>query len=96
MIRHTVAFRLRHPAGSTEERAFLEASLPLASIPGVQQFEQLRQISPKSEYTFGFSMEFADDDAYQAYNVHPLHVAYVSDIWIPEVEAFQEIDYTSL
>jgi len=96
MIRHTVAFRLRHPAGSTEEVAFLTASLSLAEIPGVQQFEQLRQVSPKSEFTFGFSMEFADDAAYQGYNNHPAHTAYVSDIWLPEVEAFQEIDYTQL
>lgn len=96
MIRHTVVFRLRHPAGSTEEQAFLNAAKALASIPGVEQFEQLRQVSGKNDYDFGFSMEFADQAAYDAYNEHPTHVAFVSDIWIPEVEDFLEIDYTRL
>jgi hypothetical protein len=41
-------------------------------------------------------MEFADQAAYQGYNDHPVHVAYVRDRWIPEVEAFLEIDYTLL
>ncbi|MBX3582994.1 MAG: Dabb family protein [Rhizobiaceae bacterium] len=96
MIRHTVAFRLKHPRGSAEERSFLEAGRALADIPGVEAFEQLNQVSPKNNFHFGYSMEFADQDAYQAYNDHPDHVAYVRDRWIPEVEDFLEIDYTPL
>ena len=38
-------------------------------------------------------MEFDDEDTYQFYNEHPEHVAFVNDIWIPEVESWQEIDY---
>ena len=53
-------------------------------------------MSGKNDYDFGFSMEFADQAAYDAYNEHPTHVAFVSDIWIPEVEDFLEIDYTRL
>ena len=41
-------------------------------------------------------MEFADRKACQGYNEHPVHVAYVRDRWIPEVEAFLEIDYVPL
>jgi hypothetical protein len=96
MIRHTVAFRLKHPRGSAEEISFLAAGRALAEIPGVQRFEQLRQVSPKADYHFGYSMEFADQAAYDAYDAHPIHVAYVRDRWIPEVEAFQELDYTPL
>lgn len=96
MIRHTVAFRLKHPRGSAEERSFLEAGMALAKIPGVERFEQLNQVSPKNDFHFGYSMEFADRAAYQGYNDHPLHVAYVRDRWIPEVEDFLEIDYTLL
>jgi hypothetical protein len=59
MIRHTVAFRLRHPSGSPEERSFLDAATALAAIPGVERFEQLDQVSPKNSFGFGFSMEFA-------------------------------------
>lgn len=96
MIRHTVAFRLRHPLGSAEEVAFLEAALVLAAIPGVEKFEQLAQVSPKNDYRFGFSMEFADQAAYDGYNTHPDHVAFVENRWIPEVDDFLEIDYTPL
>ena len=94
MIRHTVVFRLRHAAGSEAEKAFLDDALVLARIPGVRNFERLNQVSSNNDYRFGFSMEFADRDAYQGYNDHPDHVAFVRDRWAPEVEAFLEIDYT--
>lgn len=96
MIRHTVVFRLKHPIDSAEERDFLDAALALAKIPGVENFEQLRQVSPKNDYTFGFSMEFADQAAYDGYNAHPDHVAFVEERWKGEVEAFLEIDYERL
>jgi hypothetical protein len=96
MIRHTVAFRLRHPSGSPEERSFLDAATALAAIPGVERFEQLDQVSPKNSFGFGFSMEFADQAAYDAYNTHPTHVAFVRDRWVPEVEDFLELDYAPL
>jgi hypothetical protein len=96
MIRHTVAFRLKHPKGSPAEAAFLADALVLAAIPGVTHFERLRQVSPKNEFDFGFSMEFADEAAYQGYNDHPDHVAFVRDRWVPEIEAFLEIDYVPL
>ena len=57
MIRHTVAFTLKHPHGSAAETAFLDAAKILAAIPGVEKFEQLRQVSAKNAYRFGFSMD---------------------------------------
>ncbi len=96
MIRHTAVFRLEHAAGSAAERDFLAANRALKSIPGVEAFELLRQVSPKNDFTFGISMEFADDAAYQGYNNHPAHVAFVRDRWVPEVTAFMEIDYVVL
>jgi hypothetical protein len=93
MIRHTVVFRLKHPRGSVAETAFLDAAKSLAAIPGVEKFEQLRQVSAKNDYAFGFSMEFADQAAYDGYDHHPVHVAWVRDRWVPEVEKFLEIDY---
>ena len=62
----------------------------------MKEFEQLRQVSPKNDYRFGFSMEFADQAAYAGYNGHPDHVAFVRDRWVPEVEDFLEIDYEPL
>lgn len=96
MIRHTVVFRLKHAEGSQAEADFLKEAMVLASIPGVGKFEQLRQVSRKNSCRFGFSMEFADQAAYTAYNDHPDHVAFVRDRWIPEVAEFMEIDYVPL
>ena len=85
-------------ARSTEPRRFgnLASAMILKTIPGVQAFERLRQVSPKNDYAFGFSMEFADQAAYDAYNTHPDHVAFVRGRWIPEVAAFMEIDYIAI
>ncbi|AYG02638.1 Dabb family protein [Gryllotalpicola protaetiae] len=96
MIRHTVAFRLVHPAGSPEEAAFLSAAAELASVPGVQSFEALREVSPKNDFAFGLSMEFDDQAAYDGYTNHPLHAAFVAERWETEVADFQEVDYTAL
>ena len=93
MIRHTVVFTLKHPKGSPQEKRFLEDAMLLAAIPGVEKFERLRQVSPKNNYSFGFSMEFRDEAAYKGYNDHPDHVAFVKDRWQKEVSDFLEIDY---
>jgi hypothetical protein len=96
MIRHTVVFRLRHAKGSSAERDFLAAADVLTKIPGVGKFEKLRQVSRKNTYDYGFSMEFADQAAYDGYNVHPEHVRFVEGRWKPEVAEFLEIDYERL
>ena len=96
MIRHTVVFKLKHAVGSAAEAGFLAAGCELAEIPGVENFESLRQVSSKNGFTFGFSMEFADEAAYQGYNEHPEHVRFVEERWKPEVEDFLEIDYEPL
>jgi len=92
-IRHTVVFRLSHPEGSPAEADVLATAQRLSAIAGVEAFEILRETSPKNDYRFGISMEFADDAAYQAYNEHPEHVAFVQGRWLPEVSEFLEIDY---
>jgi hypothetical protein len=96
MIRHTVAFRLRHPERSSEEADFLACIGRLRTIRGVKRFEVLKQVGTKNAYTFGLSMEFADSSAYQFYNDHPDHVKFVRDRWVPEVEEFIELDYQIL
>ncbi len=92
-IRHTVVFTLSHPEGSPEEADFLATAAKLAAIDGVEAFEILRETSPKNDYRFGISMEFADRSAYEAYNAHPDHVAFVQGRWLPEISEFLEIDY---
>ena len=93
MIRHTVAFKLKHPAGSAPEVAFLKAARGLAAIPTVRNFEVLRQTGKKNSYAFALSMEFSCPQDYQTYNAHPEHISFVQNRWIPEVSEFLELDY---
>ena len=95
-IRHTVAFTLVHADGSAGERDFLDAARKLATIPGVEVFELLAEVSPKNGYRFGISMEFADRPAYEGYNEHPDHVRFVQERWLAEVTEFLELDYAAL
>ncbi|TAG45580.1 MAG: Dabb family protein [Betaproteobacteria bacterium] len=93
MIRHTVAFKLKHPPGSESESAFLAAAQALSTLPTVRKFECLRQVGKKNAFTFGLSMEFASQNDYDAYNVHSEHVHFVETRWKPEVVDFIELDY---
>jgi hypothetical protein len=94
-IRHTVVFTLAHAACSPEEADFLAAAARLQSIAAVEEFEILRETSPKNSYRFGISMEFAGAHAYQTYNSHPDHVRFVRERWLAEVSDFLEIDYAA-
>ncbi len=96
MIRHAALFRLIHPAGSPGEHGFFDALTGLAQIPGVTDFAIARETSPKNPFTFAVSMTFADAAAYQAYNDHPAHAAFVRDRWLPEVAEFMEHDTVPL
>lgn len=93
MITHSVFFKLNHESGSDAEILFLNQAAELANIPGVGNFQVLEEMSPKNQFDFGLSMTFADQTAYDAYNNHPDHVAFVQDVWLKEVVDFQEIDY---
>jgi hypothetical protein len=95
-IQHTVVFRLVHAAGSAAEAEFLQtARTTLPAIPGVEDFVISRQVSPKSDLAWQFSMVFADDGAYAAYNEHPAHTGFVATRWEHEVDAFQEYDFVA-
>lgn len=92
-IKHMVVFDLCHPQGSSEEKRFLDDGRDiLDNIPGVHEFEVLRQVSVKCDYHFGFSMLFESQAAYDAYSAHPKHNGFVEQRWKKEVTRFQEID----
>ena len=96
MIRHAAIFRLKHAEGSAEEAGFLAALAGLRVIPGVMGFEIAREVSPKNGFDFAVSMNFAGQADYDAYNAHPLHMAFVQGRWIPEVAEFMEHDTVPL
>ncbi|RAV04649.1 Dabb family protein [Paenibacillus sp. YN15] len=92
-IRHVVQFRLKHAPDSAAAKAFLEEGRrALSSIPVVKFFEVLRQVSGKNSFDFAFSMEFLQQEDYEAYDRHPVHVRFVEEHWKKEVEAFLETD----
>ena len=95
-VRHSVVFRLAHAQGSPAEADFLAAIATLGAIAGVEDFELLREVSPKNGFQFALTMEFADQTAYEAYNAHPDHVAFVCTRWTSEVAEFLEVDTTAL
>ena len=95
-VRHSAVFTLQHDEGSAEEADFLDAIARLEAIPGVEAFELMREVSPKNNFRFGLTMEFADPAAYTGYNEHPDHVRFVSERWDSEVADFLEIDVTAL
>jgi hypothetical protein len=96
VIRHSALFRLKHPAGSAGEAGFLSALAGLKGISGVDHFQIARETSPKNSFDFAVSMTFADQAAYDGYNGHPLHVAFVQRRWLPEVVEFMEHDSVAL
>lgn len=93
-IEHTVVFRLVHEPGSEAERGFLATGRrTLSAIPGVQDFTVRRQVSAKSDMAWQFSMSFASQAEYDAYDAHPDHRGFVAERWEREVAAFQEYDF---
>lgn len=97
MIQHSVIFKLKQGlTGSAEEALFWEAAKKLANISGVQNFQCLKQISPKNGFEYGLAMEFADQQTYDHYSNHPEHVQFIKQFWLKDVEDFLEIDYVAL
>lgn len=95
-ILHTVIFDLKYPVGSPEAEQFLTDGIRiLTAIPGVQDFQALKQCSPKNDYQYGFLMRFANQAKFDAYSTHPDHLKFVEERWNTEVIRFQESDFMS-
>jgi len=96
MIQHTVAFSLKHAPESVEEKQFLEQAKALGKLPNVIELKLQRQVGKKNNYDFGLTMFFMSQRAYDEYNNHADHVAFVNDVWLKEVDDFLEIDYVEM
>lgn len=96
MIHHSVIFKLKHAKDTREENLFLAAAKELAILPGVKNFQALRQTSPKNKFDYGLTMEFDNQLTYDAYSVHPDHTRFIQEFWLKDVEDFLEIDYEAL
>lgn len=94
-IKHMVIFNLIHQKDSPEAVKFLtDGQALLTSIATVKNFEVFHQISSKNDYNFGFSMIFDNNEDYETYNNHPVHIDFVENRWKKEVSQFMEIDFS--
>jgi len=93
-IQHGVIFCLKYEKNSVDAKNFLEDGRRiLSAIPVVQNFQVFKQVSPKNEFDYGFTMVFESMEDYQTYNNHPDHVDFVENRWKKEVTEFLEIDF---
>jgi len=93
-IQHIVIFDLMHEKGSALAEKFLkDGKQILSKISVVHDFQVFNQVSLKNDYSYGFSMVFADQISYTTYNNHPDHVSFVENRWKKEVVRFLEIDF---
>jgi hypothetical protein len=95
-IRHAGIFNFKPTVSESQKHEFFIALKALEEINGVEKMEVSRQTSAKNKFKYGFSMEFASNEIYQAYSIHPQHDAFVKDFFIPLVEDFMEIDTEKL
>jgi Stress responsive A/B Barrel Domain len=91
-IRHAGLLKFKDNVTAEEKHAFFIALKNLEQIVGVEKMEIFKQISSKNKFQYAFSMEFAHEDTYQAYNIHPKHNDFVQNYWLKYVEDFMEID----
>jgi len=88
-----VIFNLESGVESEKTRVFLaDGERILTAIPEVKNFSVTRQVSPKNDYDFCFSMDFDSEEEFKNYCVHPEHDKFVSERWLKEVTRFLEID----
>jgi hypothetical protein len=93
MISHLVLIRLRDGLGHAREEQFLaQARGVLGPIPGVENLRVGRSLRPGA-HPFALVMEFADEAALQAYQVHPEHQRFLAEIIGPVVEDKVVLDY---
>lgn len=91
-IHHSAYFVFNDSLSSDDTELFFTEIKKLAAIPGVIGFKVVNEISPKNSYNYGVTMEFENQEAYQAYNSHPMHVDFVQNYWLKMVKDFMEID----
>jgi quinol monooxygenase YgiN len=87
-----VMFSLNHASGSLQEKAFLRDARTLQGLPGVENFEVLRQVGEDAPYRFALAMAFADAGALDAYLRNPRHAKFMRERWDREVAEYLAFD----
>lgn len=96
MICHVVLIRLKSEISPAAAAAFVDqAKQTLAPIPGVRNLRVGEGLGVKAErdYPFALVMEFDDDAALEAYQVHGEHQRFVHELLGPIQDDKQVFDY---
>ena len=96
MICHVVLIRLKPEISAAGTDAFIaQAKETLAPIPGVRNLRVGSGLGVKAErsYPVALVMDFDDDAALEAYQVHPEHQRFVREIVGPIQDDKQVYDY---
>ena len=78
MIRHIVLARFRTDVPDAERQAIFDELAGLQSVVAIKHFAAGANVSPEplsKGYTHGFTIDFEDASARDAYLVHPAHQA---------------------
>jgi hypothetical protein len=96
MICHVVLIRLKEGAAPEDGTQLLErAREMLAPIPGVRNLRVGRGLGKKAEvsYPYALVMEFEDETALEAYQVHEEHRRFVREVVDPIQDDKRVYDY---
>jgi hypothetical protein len=96
MICHVVLIRLKRGLGEEGETRLLQRARELLGpIPVVRNLRVGKGLAKKDErdYPFALLMEFDDEVALEAYQVHPRHQEFVKDVVGPMQEDKKVFDY---
>lgn len=82
MITHVVVFWTNKPSEQPSAQLIDAARRLLAEIPGVENFRAGKAMASEramvdDSFAIAISMDFADDAALQAYQIHPAHKEFV-------------------
>jgi hypothetical protein len=96
MIHHVVLIRLKKGLGERDGANLLERARQLLEpIPVVRNFRLGRGLGKKAEVDFPYAliMDFDDEAALEAYQVHPDHQRFVREVVDPVQDEKKVFDY---
>jgi hypothetical protein len=91
MICHVVLVRLKN--AERTPWVLEQARNILGSVPGVKNLRVGEGIKPNYSHPIAFVMDFDDEAALEAYQVHPEHARFRDELLAPLVADKQVIDY---
>jgi Stress responsive A/B Barrel Domain len=96
MICHVVLIRLREGSSSEEGNRLCQCAREmLAPIPGVRNLRVGRGLGKKAEvsYPYALVMDFEDEEALEAYQIHEDHRRFVREVVDPIQDDKKVYDY---